>query len=83
MLKKIKNKYKINIKKGETVKIITGKSKGAIGKIKKIISKKNKIIIENINLAKKHLRPKKEGENGKIIEIEVPIHVSNVKKYHQ
>lgn len=83
MLKKIQNKYKINIKKGETVKIITGKSKGKIGKIKTIISKKHKIIIENINLKKKHLRPKKEGETGKIVEIETPIHISNIKKYNQ
>lgn len=83
MLKKIQNKYKINIQKGETVQIITGKSKGKIGKIKKIISKKYKIIIENINIKKKHLRPKKEGETGKIIEIEMPIHISNVKKYNQ
>nr|QCI05722.1 ribosomal protein L24 [Cryptopleura ramosa] len=72
---------KINLKTGDTVKIISGKHKGEIGKIKKIITIKNSLIIENINFKTKHLKPKQTEESGKIIQIEAPIHRSNVKIY--
>nr|YP_009397490.1 ribosomal protein L24 [Dasyclonium flaccidum]ARW66676.1 ribosomal protein L24 [Dasyclonium flaccidum] len=73
----IKNKSKI--KKGDNVKVISGKCKGQTGKVIKIMSKKNYLIIDNINLKTKHLKPKSTEEKGKIEKVEGPIHYSNVK----
>nr|YP_010986140.1 ribosomal protein L24 [Polyopes affinis]WOL37058.1 ribosomal protein L24 [Polyopes affinis] len=79
MIKKnISKKYKIHLKTGDIVKIISGKNKGKKGEIKKIISKTRKILVKDINLMTRHLKPKKEGETGQIIKIEAPIHSSNV-----
>nr|QCI09133.1 ribosomal protein L24 [Inkyuleea mariana] len=71
-------KQKMHIKKGDIVKIISGKHKGEIGEIIKILYKNHKIIIQNINIKTKHLRAKKEEETGKIIKLEGPIDSSNV-----
>nr|YP_009396856.1 ribosomal protein L24 [Ophidocladus simpliciusculus]ARW66042.1 ribosomal protein L24 [Ophidocladus simpliciusculus] len=71
---------KINkIKKGDNIKIISGKDKGKIGIVTKIINKKNQLIIKNINIKTKHVKPQKTEEKGSIKKIEVPIHYSNVK----
>nr|YP_009295937.1 ribosomal protein L24 [Schimmelmannia schousboei]AOM64872.1 ribosomal protein L24 [Schimmelmannia schousboei] len=78
-----KTKNKIHIKQGDIVKIISGKNKGEIGKVTKILRKTQQIIIENINLKIKHIRPKREGEAGQIIKIEGPIHSSNVSLYNK
>lgn len=72
---------KIHVKKGDTVKIIAGDEKGKIGEIIKVIPKTQQVIIKNINLKIKHSRPKQENEAGKIIQIEAPIHNSNVMLY--
>ena len=72
---------KIHVKNGDTVKIISGKYKGQIGKITKILHKKNQVIIKDLNLKTKHIRPNKKEESGKIITIEAPIHSSNVMLY--
>lgn len=67
----------MKIHKGDTIKIITGKDSGKTGKVLKIIPKKNKILIEGLNLFKKHVRPKKQGEKGQTILVPRPINVSN------
>lgn len=72
---------KIHVKSGDTVKIISGKYKGQIGEITKILYKKNQVIIKNLNLKTKHIRPNKKEDSGKIITIEAPIHSSNVMLY--
>ncbi len=69
----------MKIKKGDLVLIIRGKDKGRSGKVIKVLPKENKVVVEGLNLVKKHVKPKREGEKGKIIEIERPIYVSNVK----
>lgn len=74
-------KIKMHIKKGDTVKIISGSNKGQIGEIIKVIPKTKKVLVKNINLQIKHIRPKQEGETGKILQIESPIHSSNVMLY--
>ena len=74
-------KNKIHVKNGDTVKIISGKYKGQIGEITKILRKKNQIIIKNINLKTKHIRPNQKEESGQIVNIEAPIHSSNVMLY--
>ena len=59
----------MKIKKGDSVLIISGKDKGRTGKIMKAIPKELKVLVEGINLKKKHVRPKREGEKGQIVEI--------------
>lgn len=69
----------MKIKKGDTVLIIKGKDRNKSGKVMKVFPKKNKIIVEGLNLIKKHVKPRRQGEKGKIIEISSPIYISKVK----
>ena len=69
----------MKIKKGDSVLITVGKDKGRTGKIMKAIPKELKVLVEGINLKKKHVRPKREGEKGQIVEIPAAMDVSNVK----
>ena len=70
----------MKIKKGDNVKITTGKDKGKSGKIVRVLVKENKVIVEGLNMMKKHQRPRKSGEKGSMMNIAMPIHASNVKK---
>lgn len=67
------------IKKGEQVIIISGKYRGKKGKVLRVLPKEKKIAVEGVNLAKKHVRPKKSGEKGQVVEMPLPLHISNVK----
>ena len=67
----------MNIIKGMTVKIISGNHKGKEGKVLYVLPKKNRIIVEGINLIKKHTRPTQDNQKGGIIEKEGSIHISN------
>ena len=69
----------MKIKKGDTVLITAGKDKGRTGKIIKALPKEMKILVEGINLKKKHVRPKKEGEKGQVVDIPAVMDASNVK----
>ncbi len=69
---------KCHLKKNDKVKIIAGKDKGKIGKVLKVIRKDNRVIVENINVVKKHTRPSAQNRQGGIVENESPLHVSNV-----
>lgn len=69
---------KCHIKKDDKVKVIAGKDKGKIGKVLKVNRKKNRILIENINIVKHHTKPNAQNRQGGIIESEAPIHWSNV-----
>ncbi|MBI5306520.1 50S ribosomal protein L24 [Candidatus Wolfebacteria bacterium] len=66
----------MKIRKNDTVKILVGKDKGKSGKVVKVFLKSGKILVENINLFKKHIRPKRAGEKGQIVEIPKPIYAS-------
>jgi large subunit ribosomal protein L24 len=66
-------------KKGDNVLIIAGKDKGRTAKIVRALPKELKVLVEGINLKKKHVRPKREGEKGQIVSISAPIDVSNIK----
>jgi len=66
------------IKKDDKVKVITGKDKGKIGKVIKVIKKKNRILVENINMVKRHSRPSAKNKQGGIVEGEAAIPRSNV-----
>lgn len=69
----------MKIKKGDTVLVISGKWKGKVGKVLRAFPKEMKVLVSGVNIVKKHQRSKKEGEPGKIVEIEKPIPVSKVK----
>jgi len=69
----------MKIKKGDQVLIIKGKDRGRVGKVIKALPKEGRVVIEGLNLVKKHIKPRRGGEKGKIIEIPRPIYVSNVK----
>lgn len=68
----------MRIKKGDNIIVITGKDKGKKGKIIKALPAINRVVIEGINVKKKHMKPKKSGQKGQIIEMAAPLHVSNV-----
>lgn len=69
---------KCHIKKDDKVKVITGKDKGKIGKVLKTMRKKERILVENINIVKRHTRPTATNRQGGIVESEAPIQWSNV-----
>ena len=69
----------MKIKKGDTVLIISGKDRGRKGKVLKSFPKENRILVEGINLKKRHQKPKKTGEKGQTVSFPAPIHISNVK----
>lgn len=66
----------MRLKTGDKVVVVSGSNKGREGKITKILD--NKVIVEGVNIVKKHLKPKNNNGTGEIIEIEAPIHASNV-----
>mgnify|MGYP000844974645 CR=1 FL=1 len=68
----------MKIHKNDTVKIISGKDKGKVGKVLKVFPKENKILVEGLHLFKKHVKPKKQGQKGEVILTPQPLHVSNV-----
>lgn len=68
----------MTIKKNDNVIILTGKDKGKTGKVVKSFPRVNKVIVEGLNLVKKHQRPRKEGQKGQVIDQAMPIDVSNV-----
>ena len=68
----------MNIKKNDTVVVLSGKDKGKKGKVMSVDPKANKAIVENVNVASKHQKPRREGEEGGIISKETPIYVSKV-----
>ena len=69
----------MKIKKGDTVLIISGKDRGRKGKVIEALVKDARVVVEGINLRKKHVRPKKSGEKGQIVTLPSPLKVSNVK----
>ena len=69
----------MKVKVGDQVTVIAGKDKGKSGRIIKTLKKDNKVVVEGINIIKKHVKPNRMNEVGSIQEMEAPIHVSNVK----
>lgn len=67
----------MNIKKGDTILIISGKDKGKNGKVTEVFPKDNRIIVEGLNIVKRHRKPRREGEKGQRVEVPRPFDVSN------
>lgn len=70
----------MKIKQGDEVLVIAGRDKGKSGKVIKTLRNEDKLVVEGINIVKKHVKPKNGNDKGGIFDIEAPIHVSNVKK---
>jgi large subunit ribosomal protein L24 len=73
------SKAKFHVKRGDTVRVISGNHRGSSGKILQVLPEKAQVIIEGVRLIKKHQRKTQDNPNGAIIEREGPIHISNVK----
>ena len=69
----------MKIKKGDKVQVITGQDKGTIGEVLAAFPKANKIVVEGVNVCRKHQKPNNANPDGGIIDKECPIDVSNVK----
>ncbi|MHC4244984.1 MAG: 50S ribosomal protein L24 [Planctomycetota bacterium] len=67
-----------HIKKGDIVEIIAGDQKGATGRVLRVILDKNRVVVQGHNIAKKHVRPSRKNPQGGRINVEQPIHISNV-----
>ena len=67
------------IKTNDQVEVITGKDKGRVGKVLRVVRGSDKVVVEKINMVKRHTKPNMVNQQGGIIEKEAPIHVSNVK----
>ena len=69
----------MKIKVGDNVRVITGSNKGKEGKVLNVLRKDNRVVIDGVNIVKKHVKPNRTNESGGILEVEAPIHISNVK----
>jgi large subunit ribosomal protein L24 len=75
------SRYKMHVKIGDTVQVISGKDKGKVGEIVRTFPKLSKVIVKGVNIKTKHVKPQQEGESGRIATMEFPIHSSNVLHY--
>ena len=73
----------LKIKKGDTVKVITGKDKDKEGKVLSVNVKKNRVVVEGVNMVTKHQKPSAQNQQGGIVNKEAPIDVSNVMYLHK
>jgi large subunit ribosomal protein L24 len=69
---------KAHVKKGDTVIVLAGKDKGSKGKIMKVVTAKNRVIVEGVNVWKKHTKPRRSDAKGEIVNVTRSIHISNV-----
>ena len=64
----------MKLKKGDNVLVLSGNDKGKTGEVLEVIPKTNKIVVKGVNIRKKHIKPRKQGEEGGIISVECAIH---------
>ncbi len=75
--------FKVHVKKDDLVQVISGSSKGTVGKVLQVFPKDSTIIVEGVNVKTKHVKPQADGESGQIITREFPIHSSKVLLYSE
>ncbi|MGF1513088.1 MAG: 50S ribosomal protein L24 [Elainellaceae cyanobacterium] len=75
------HRYKMHVRSGDTVQIISGREKGKVGEVMQVLPKTSQVIVKSINMRTKHVKPQQEGESGQITTYEAPIHSSNVMLY--
>jgi large subunit ribosomal protein L24 len=76
-------RYKMHVKKGDTVQVVSGRDKGKVGEVLKSLPKSSKVVVKGVNIKTKHVKPKQEGESGQITTFEGAIHSSNVMLYSE
>lgn len=75
------SRYKMHVKQGDTIQVISGRDKGKVGEISRVIPKTSQVVVQGVNVRTKHVKPRQEGESGQIVTFEAPIHSSNVMLY--
>jgi large subunit ribosomal protein L24 len=81
--KQAPQRYKMHVKKGDTVQVISGRDKGKVGEILRTLPKVSQVIVKGVNVKTKHVKPRQEGESGQISTFEAPISSSNVMLYSE
>ncbi len=76
-------RYKMHVKKGDTIQVISGRDKGKVGEILNALPRSSQVIVKGVNVKTKHVKPQQEGESGQITTFEAPIHSSNVMLYSE
>lgn len=69
---------KLKIRKGDTVRVLRGKDRGKKGRVVAVLPQEGRVIVDGINLVKKHIRPRRAGEKGQRVSIAAPMHISSV-----
>ena len=75
--------FKLHVKKDDLVQVISGSSKGTVGKVLQVFPKDSTILVEGVNVKTKHVKPQADGESGQIVTREFPIHSSKVLLYSE
>ncbi len=78
MERKFNKQPKLHVRTGDLVEVIAGNAKGKRGKITQVLVKKNRVVVEGVNMIKKHIKPSAQNPQGEIKELEGTIHISNV-----
>jgi large subunit ribosomal protein L24 len=78
MERKYNKQPKLNLRKGDIVKVIAGDSKGSQGRVLEVLREKRKVLVEGVNMVSKHTKPNAKQTQGGILKKEAPIHISNV-----
>ncbi len=73
--------FKMHVKKGDTVQVISGDDKGKVGKVLSVDPKTSRVVVEGVNLKTKHLKPQRDGESGQVVTKEFPIPSCKVMLY--
>ncbi len=74
-------RFRMHVKKGDTVQVIAGKDKAKVGEVLQVLPKTSQVVVQGVNVKTKHVKPQQEGESGQITTQEFPIHSSNVMVY--
>ncbi|HZT34396.1 MAG TPA: 50S ribosomal protein L24 [Nitrososphaera sp.] len=69
----------LHVKKGDTVVVLAGNEKGKSGKVLEVFPKLSQVLVDGVGMRKKHQKPRREGQQGQIVDKHFPIHASNVK----
>lgn len=77
------NRKKMNVKKGDTVYVVSGKEKGKTGQVLKVLRSKDQVLVEKLNIVKRHQKPTQANPTGGIVEKEAPLHISNLMIYDE
>ena len=81
--KNLQKRFKMHVKKGDTVQVISGRDKGKVGEVLQAIPKTSQVVVKGVNIRTKHVKPKQDGESGQIATFEAPVHSSNVMLYSE